>query len=276
MNGMETNMSVQSSLAGQRHRMPCPLSPLLDRVVPDTDAAIGGRRDCEPAASGVLWSRQNRRRAEILRQTRILIGHQGYTAFSIRKVAENCEVAPQTVYNLLGDREQVLEAAIGQHVSAMVTAARKLEGPPGFFMAFAEVLWGHALKNPDYVRTVTRAQFSARCTPIPKVQTLLTDVFRAELSTLGGRGDLRDGIDIALLAEHLLSVIIMAAFTWVESDGDDSALRRQLVTGLGLPLLGAMSAMARRPIEEWTDAIQANGATHRRRVNAAAGAAGRG
>lgn len=260
MNGMETRMPVQSPLAGQPRRMPVSLTSLLDRIVPDTDAAIGSRRDHDPTASSVLWSRQVRRRAEILRQTRILIGHQGYAAFTIRKVAENCNVAPQTVYNLLGDREHVLEAAISQHVSAMVTAARQLEGPPGFFMAFADVLWGHALKNPDYVRTITRAQVTARGAPFPNIQARLTEMFRGELLKLAGQGQLRAGVDVAPLAEHMQSIIIMTALNWVEGSGDDMGFRRQLVVGLGLPLLGAMRASARGSVEDWTDAIQADGA----------------
>lgn len=253
-------MTVPVSNVRSLHRTPTHLLSILECVVPDTDIALPGRCMGEAAVPrGVLWQRQKRREAEILRQTRILIGQSGYAAFSIRKVAEKCDLAPQTVYNLVGDREQLLEAAIGQHVNAMITAARTLDGPPGFFMAFADVLWGHALKNPAYARTVTRVHLSARGILLRNVEAILTGVFRSELAQLANSGALREGIDVALVAERMQALIFMTAITWVETGGDDIALRQQLVAGLGLLLLGAMKASARGPIEEWTDAAQALG-----------------
>lgn len=103
-----------------------PLPPPLDRAVPDTESVIIIREGAPATAEGALWGRQVRRRSEILRQARVLLGHGGFAAFSIRRVAERSSVAPQTVYNFLGDRDNVLEAAIGQHVSAMIAAAHVL------------------------------------------------------------------------------------------------------------------------------------------------------
>lgn len=246
-------MPVHDRIAAQRRCTAGALSPLLERVIPDTDTAIAGRRDSDPAMAGGLWSRQLSRRAEILRQTRILIGHQGYAGFTIRKVAENSEVAPQTIYNLLGDREQVLDAAIGQHVAAMITAARKLDGPPGFFMRLADVLWGHALKNSGYARTVIRAQLITG----HRIQGVLTTAYRAELAVMAEQGQLRSGVDIGLVADCMQAGITMTAFRWADGPDDDLLLRRQVVTSLGLPLLGAMTTPARRPVEQWIDTIQA-------------------
>lgn len=265
-------MTVQDQTATQRRRTPGALSPQLDRIIPNADTALAGRREFEPATVGALWNRQSLRRAEILRQARILIGHQGYAGFSIRKVAENSEVAPQTVYNLLGDREQVLETAIGQHVAAMITAARKLtastgasqpassqrtSAPPGFFMSLADVLWGHALKNSDYTRIVIQAQFTTRSIPTHKIQGVLTAAYRTELNKLALDGQLRSGIDTNLVADCMQAGVTMTAFRWADDHDDDLLLRRQVVTSLGLPLIGAMTAIARRPVEIWMDAIQA-------------------
>lgn len=250
-------MSIPLPTTQPPHRTPLPLCALLDRVVPDTDSALPSRYAGEAAMAGVLWQRQRQREAEILRQTRILIGQGDQTAFSIRKVAENCDLAPQTVYNLIGDREQLIAAAISQHVQAMVGAARALDGPPGFFMAFADVLWAHALKNPAYAKTVTRTQFASRCEAARNIKAILNGVFRAELTQLAECGALRESVDIVLVAERMQSLILMTAIGWAESSGDDIALRQQLVGGLGLLLLGAMKASARGPIEAWTDAVQA-------------------
>ena len=264
-------MTVQDRTATQRRRTAGALSPHLDRIIPSADTALAGRREFEPAAVGTLWNRQSLRRAEILRQARILIGHQGYAGFSIRKVAENSEVAPQTVYNLLGDREQVLEAAITQHVAAMISAARKLSSPygnmgatvsgpsspPGFFMCLADVLWGHALKNADYTRKVIRAQFTTRSIPSHRIQGVLTAAYRTELNKLADEGQLRSGIDTNLVADSMQAGVTMTAFRWADEHDDDLLLRRQIVTSLGLPLIGAMTASARRPVEMWMDMVQA-------------------
>jgi AcrR family transcriptional regulator len=240
----------------QMQGKPSSFAQVLERIVPDANAALSGLSEGETAIAGALWQRQRQREAEILRQARILVGQSGHSAFSIRKVADNCGLAPQTVYNLVGDREQLLEAAIGQHVSAMIAAARLLEGPPTFFLAFAEVLWGHALKNPTYVKTVTRGQLGIRSIPARSVKAILTGAFQSELAQLANSGALRKNVDIVFLAERMLSLLLTTAIGWVEAGRDTTALRQQLVAGLGLLLLGAMKASARGPIEEWTDAVQ--------------------
>lgn len=235
-----------------------PPTLFIETWIPDTDSAIVGRRGMEVAGVS-LWQRQNLRRAEIFRQTRVLLGHVGYAAFSIRKVAENCDMSPQTVYNLVGDREKLLSAATAQHLHALIAAARELQGPPGFFMAYADIVWGHSLKNAEYARTVSRAHFSSCCMRTSNVRSIMQDVFLAELLTLRDSGQLRDSIDVGGLAERMQSLVAITAMNWVEDPGDETGLRRQLTTGLGLLLLGAMKSSARTALEEWTDAIQTSG-----------------
>ena len=49
-------------------------------------------------------------RARIVRSARELIVSRGYAAFSVAALAEAADVSPQTIYNTIGGKAQVLKA----------------------------------------------------------------------------------------------------------------------------------------------------------------------
>jgi len=227
---------------------------LLDAHLPDTASALGTAA-CPAAPRSGLRQRQTARRAEILRQTRILLGQEGYEAFSIRRVAHNCDMAPQTVYNLVGDRDELLGAAICQHVRAMIDVAQAHAGPAGFFMSLADLLWRHGIKHGAYSQAVLRALFSFPSEPADTVRLMTCGLLRNVLDQQAAEGRLRERVDTTLLAHSMQALIVHTGLSWAPGGGEETALRRQLVSGIGFLLLGALRTSARTPVEDWMDQV---------------------
>jgi AcrR family transcriptional regulator len=230
----------------------------LDAVVPNTENAISGKPLSTQGSQYSLWRRQRVRRAEVLRQARLLIGSEGYTAFSVRRLAGICALSPQTLYNLIGDREQLLSSAIGEHLAAMVSAASELEAYPYFFMAF----WRrHLVPFDQELRLRHNGHAGLSLVPVTgaaaTVHTIMREALCSALRCLEQRRLLRDRIDVALLTDHMESHIMTSALNWVEdgTGGDNAAHRRRLLSGLGFLLLGAMTASGRAGIEPWMDEV---------------------
>lgn len=228
----------------------------LAEVVPDVEDQIG--LSCSSAYSSPdgLWQRQKQRRASILCQTRTLIGREGYPNFNIRRLADHCSLSSQTIYNLVGDRDEVISAATCQHLDALLKSAARLEDYPCFIAALADASWYHAIRNPGYAKTVIHTHIRSRSQAADKMQTVMRTALRQVLEDMTRQSRLRQGTNIELLAERIHSLIVFTGFSWAEGGCDDAGLRQQLGTGTGLLLLGAMTKLGRESVERWVDDIQ--------------------
>lgn len=57
------------------------------------------------------------RRRRILRETRRLIAETGYSSFNIRELCARAEIAPKTLYNAFGNKDNVVASAIQEFIS---------------------------------------------------------------------------------------------------------------------------------------------------------------
>jgi len=225
----------------------------------DSLQAHSSIKDQTSATVESLWQRQRLQRAEILGQARVLIEQEGYSSFNIRRLADKCAVSRQTVYNLIGDRDQLLKAALCEYLDTMLSTASTFTDYPYFFLGICDVFWAHALKNPDYAREVTLAHYCADTPAATNLHRIMDESFCKGLRHIKQQGQLRDSTDIELLSGHLQSLITSIALKWVEKKCDLATLRRSLVTGAGFLLLGAMTTAARQDLEKWVDAAQVSG-----------------
>ena len=65
--------------------------------------------------AGVNRLNQRERRARILASTRKLIGERGSGDITVREIALISDVSPQTLYNLVGPRDQAIVDALNEY-----------------------------------------------------------------------------------------------------------------------------------------------------------------
>lgn len=132
-----------------------PGSMQLPAQFPDAYQPI---HDLPPVGRKGLYSRQRRRRAEILSAARRQIAG-GNLQVNVASLADSCSMAVQTVYNLVGDRHDILAAAVDEHYAALVESALGSSNGSSPIFAIGEALWGAAFLNPDYMRSLSHAFF---------------------------------------------------------------------------------------------------------------------
>lgn len=215
------------------------------RIVPDPYAAqMAG----EVTLSQGSFQRQRARRAGILATTRRVLAH-GQENFTLRRVADASGVTVQTLRNSFGRRDDLMVSAINDHTSAVWAALEGCSQGPTLFLDLAEMYFHCAASTPDFLRAmVTAAVGSAQ--PLAVLQRHGSTIKIAHLRRMAREGSIRPGVDIDALAAQITRLNTFMMYEWA-AGGDAQELRRQIVTGNRLLLLGAVSADAARELDDW-------------------------
>ena len=130
-----------NNAVGARLEMPDPTAPvpIIGKPAPESGLTRRGQRE---------------RRARILAATRLAIAQQFEEDVTIRDVASRSKVSAQTIYNLVGNRAQLVEDAINEHITHTAAHAHRLMDYPNIFLAIADLTWMSISQNPDYSRKV--------------------------------------------------------------------------------------------------------------------------
>lgn len=213
-------------------------------IVPDPFAAqLAGGEDTAGS-----FQRQRVRRAGILATTRRVLA-RGQDSFTLRRVADASGVTVQTLRNSFGRRDELLVSAINDHTSAVWTALEGCPQGPTLFLDLAEMYFHCAAATPDFLRAmVTAAVHSAQ--PLATLQRHGSAIKIAHLRRMLREGSIRQGTDVEALAAQITRLNTFMMYEWA-SGGDARELRRQMVTGTRLLLIGAVSHEAARQLDEW-------------------------
>lgn len=217
------------------------------RIVPNPYTALQAVE--RPTADGSSsFQRQRARRAAILATTRAILA-QGQENFTLRRVAQQCGVTVQTIRNSFGRREELMVSAINEHTTAVWDALGTFSKGPTLFLDLAEMYFHCAAATPDFLRAmVTSAVGSAE--PLAVLQRHGSAIKIGHLRRLAREGSLRPGVDVDALAAQITRLNTFMMYEWA-AGGDAAELRRQMVTGNRLLLMGAVSADAARQLEQW-------------------------
>jgi AcrR family transcriptional regulator len=223
-----------------------PVQALFDpRIVPDPYAA---QMPVELAEVQDSFQRQRSRRAGILATTRRVLA-LGQECFTLRRVADASGVTVQTLRNSFGRRDDLLVSAINDHTSAVWAALEDCAQGPTLFLDLAEMYFHCAATTPDFLRAmVTAAVGSAQ--PLAVLQRHGSSIKIAHLRRMVRAGSIRLGTDVDALAAQITRLNTFMMYEWA-AGGDARELRRQMVTGNRLLLMGAVSAEAAQQLDEW-------------------------
>lgn len=187
-------------------------------------------------------SRQNQRhrRSMILATIRRLLTEEGYDGVTVRRVAEQSGHAVQTIYNLVGPRDQAIVEAIGEYTRYVGRSAMPDPEDPD---AVVEIIdrWVQSIQSaPEFCRQVSLIFFtpsrhifySFRDRELKGMQGLLQR--QQKCSILRADANIRD------LAEQLVLFASALCVEWSDRPFPLDQLHRRLCSGYANLLAGAI------------------------------------
>lgn len=209
-------------------------------VLPPPDTPIA-RNALRPVGAANI-RKQAQKRAHILARARRTLAQRGAAAVTVRDLAQDCGVAVQTLYSLIGGREQILCAAVDELFDIQIAHARAHAASAGdFVLAYCDTVESYVTANEDYARAIVTL-LRAHEHPITRITyARLRTAVAAHLQMLAGQNLLKPWVDGMALASTLCDAIATQLVGWVDGRIAREALHRGLLLAVGLPLLGAAS-----------------------------------
>lgn len=189
------------------------------------------------------------RRASVLAAARRRMATEGYERFTLRTLAIDCDTTVQTVYNLIGNKTEVLTEAIADYGRALAETVGGWRNHPYRILELIEVIWQGTILQPEYMRQASLGYAdldriwhgSIHRAGVRFVEICLADV----------RHNLRQSIDYRALADAMNSAIATAMQEWARDKVDVELLRANLFNRSGLLLLGALQPTETSRLERW-------------------------
>lgn len=199
---------------------------------------------------------QRARRARILAAARTLIANGGLEYVTIRDVADISKLSIQTIYNLVGNRAQLVEAAVSEFILMTAQHAASLKTYPNVFLALADLIWVNAARNPEYTRAATIG-CNGHALPLygnireRNARSLRRLLNRHYMSVARDRG-----VDLNMIAIHITALVGAMAVEWARGMIDLAEFRYRLASAYGTLLVGLVSSEEFAAINQWLAAIR--------------------
>jgi AcrR family transcriptional regulator len=222
--------------------------------VPDPSLSLFREFKSAPdAPRGRAWVGQHSRRSDIYAAARALLQRAGYDGVQMQAIAAQCNISPQTIYNLVGSKAQVLEQAAadwvhGIHVAA-VARSRALHADAAFLMI--EMFWESALTQPEWVRMSSRYSSTPRDPLTRAYYRAAESALRDILEPLKSRGSLRTDVDVCSLARQLTAIAHATITRWCAEPGSVDDYRRDLISGPGAMLRASLQGETLAALERY-------------------------
>lgn len=207
-------------------------------------------------------SSQRERRSRILAATRIAIAESGDEEVSVRDVAGRSNVAVQTIYNLIGNRAQLVEDAINEHIANTASRAHKTSNYPNTYLAIADLTWMSIVHNRTYSQNIIRSchqkyffAYKNICTR--NAQSLSKLIKRSQVSATGIA-------EAEALALHITTLVGSSALDWAMELYDLAELRYRFAFAYGAPLIPLVAKEEANEITGWIGELR-DSALHSRK-----------
>jgi AcrR family transcriptional regulator len=194
-----------------------------DALAPFNSARCGRlpRRGME-----IICGRPVERRASVLAATRRRLAERGPDKVTLRMIAADCGISVQTIFNLIGNRSQLLSAAINDYGRVIKESAMRRPDIGSGILTFVDSMWLSAASNPIYMRQASLSYSSLGSDAHESIRRGGIETVRMLL--LHERHRFRFDIDINLLADALESMVAAAMGDWALGRFDLLDLRKHL------------------------------------------------
>lgn len=227
------------------------------RVVPARVRYSSSAQECS------FGTAQRRRRATILAAARGMIADKGFEGVSMRELAVSSGVTTPTIYNLVGERNEVIFSALQEALAVKVAFSDALATNYGInrVMLLADACWGSLAQDPAYSRSVLSAMLNghseyqsvaSRVMAIPEgVITRWIDRMEREQRLRPDRAHLKSTAPNVICQFMKHSICEWAAYG--KKSGD---LRLHLARGVSIALLSIVNDAEADSISSWTEHLQ--------------------
>lgn len=205
----------------------------------------------------VLDQKMKTRRRQILEAARGLIETRGYDALTMRNLAVASGVTVPTIYNLIGNKEQVLFEAVEDQTAPFVS---NFERGGGDLISVVEATVRHLIRRPRYYRALLlvlagseRADSARR-----HVSQAIAEPIASSIDELAQSGVLAKWVDREMLAQRLHAQLEMASLEWARGSLTATSFRAAALVDLATTMLGLTSGVERKSFERIIRELQAD------------------
>ncbi|MCB2060367.1 MAG: TetR/AcrR family transcriptional regulator [Novosphingobium sp.] len=194
-----------------------------------------------PATASVFRQNQRQRRAKILAATRSLLTERGLEGVTMRGIAENSGLAVQTIYNLVGPRDEAIVEAICEFWRDLGDSEVPDPDDP---KAVIDVIdrWVESMAAaPDFCRQVCMIALSPSRGIFHKFRDRQSKAMRGFLASQQRRGIIRANVSTSDLAEQMVLLASALCLEWTDRRCSLDQVHRRLTTGFAYMLVGVLS-----------------------------------
>lgn len=167
----------------------------------------------QTASRATVDRQMAQRREQILEAARSVIERDGYAGLSMRSLATRSGVTVPTIYNLVGNKEAVLLAAVEEQTAVFLTS---LERAPRELSAVIEATVRHLTRRPRYYRALIVALSQSGNTDDARrlVSRAVERQILSCLARLHEQNSLEAWVETHTLTERLQAGLDAAALEW--------------------------------------------------------------
>lgn len=195
------------------------------------------------------------RRTRILDAARAIIGELGYEGLTMRDLAQESRVTVPTIYNLIGNKEQVLLAAVEQQTGSFLSSIQR---EPGDLLAVVDAAVQELLRMPRYYRALLLVLLSSDTAgPARRVaDRALAREMDDALAEIAGAGELADWVDPILLRERLHAHLDITSIEWARGARSAASFRAAARFESATTLMAVTSGSSHRRFERVAEESQ--------------------
>lgn len=185
------------------------------------------------ADGGLREQRKAQRRTRILEATRELLRDRPESVISTERIAERAQVAPATVYNLIGPRDKIWEALAAGFMDELERRLAVLGtvGPREVVTSTVRLFVDDPVVSRRMVREWERSGLVFDRSPLTQLRQAMADVRT--------QGLLRADIDTDALAAVVATSCVGALHQWVAALIDDERFLARALLALDVALAAA-------------------------------------
>ncbi|AWZ08993.1 MULTISPECIES: TetR/AcrR family transcriptional regulator [unclassified Streptomyces] len=187
----------------------------------------------QTADGGPREHNKAQRRSRILDATRELLRDSQESVLSTERIAERAEVAPATVYNLIGPRDKIWEALAAGFMDELEGRLESLDGgsPREVVRSTVQLFVDDPVVSRRMVREWEKSGLVLGRSPLIQLRRAMADART--------RGVLRADVDTDALAAVVAASCVGALHQWVAELVDDDRFLARALFGLDVALAAA-------------------------------------
>ena len=190
-------------------------------------------------------------KAKTFAVARLLIAEEGYESLTMNRLSTETGISRQTIYNNVGGREEIIINAINEYNNELVTRTLALEDGPESILFLAHKYFECSISNKRYISEATKLLFDPSYPKSNKLHQCGSKLLYPYFRTMVGEGWIEPATNCWMLAQHISWINSLTIHSWMMTNGDTRDLRRQILFGNRIAMLGAATREGRERVERY-------------------------